>query len=473
MRFFCKSRLRFLPVLAGLLFLTAGSPVLPEAFAGGASPLLSPEMESFVRSAPPVRTCVDPDWPPYEILDAQGRHVGIAADLLRLAAARVGLVVEIIPTKNWEESLAASKEGRCQIMSFLNRSPAREAWLDFTRPIFTDPNAIIAREEHPFVADLARLSGKTVVLPSGTSIEERLRRDFPDLRVVTTASEAEAFAAVAAREADMTVRSMTVAVYTIKQRGWFNLKVAGQIPGYDNQLRIGVLKSERLLRDILDIGVASITPEERAEIANRHVGIIVQAGIDYGMLRDLTILLLVVVTTSLFWIFKLKRLNARLSEMSRTDSLTGLPNRLQLGDAIAAAVARTASRPRNQAVLLLDIDHFKAVNDRYGHLVGDEVLKAVAEILRTFSGPHCTVGRWGGEEFMLVCIDTRIADVDAVASRIVADVRSRNFGECCSITISVGVGTGRSGDTAEMLVQRADNALYMAKQAGRDCVRAA
>ena len=473
MRVFFKSRSKLRSVLAGLLLLTAGFPVSSEALTGGTSNLLSPEMESFARSAPPVRACVDPDWPPYEVLDDQGRHVGIAADLLRLAAARVGLTIEIVRTKNWEESLAASKEGRCQIMSFLNRSPAREAWLDFTRPIFTDPNAIITREEHPFVADLARLPGATVVLPSGTSIEERLRRDFPELKVVTTDSEADAFAAVAARKAEMTVRSMTVAVYTIKQRGWFNLKVAGQIPDYDNQLRIGVLKSERMLRDILDIGVASITPEERIEIANRHVGIIVQAGIDYEMLRDLAILLFVVVTTSLFWILKLKRLNARLSAMSRTDSLTGLANRLQLGDDIAEAVARAISRPQDQAVLLLDIDHFKAVNDRFGHPVGDEVLKAVSGILRTFSGPRCTVGRWGGEEFMIVCLDTGITDVNAIANKVVTDVRSRKFAGCCSITISVGVATGRPGDSAETLVQRADNALYMAKQAGRDCVKAA
>lgn len=473
MRGMSKSRSEYGAALVGFLFLAAGILVSHEALAGGSSPLLSPGMESFVRSAAPVRACVDPDWPPYEVLDAQGRHVGIAADLLRLAASRVGLTVEIVRTKDWDETLAASKEGRCQIVSFLNRSSDREAWLDFTRPIFTDPNAIITREEHPFIADLASLPGATVVLPRGTSIEERLRRDFPALKVVTTDSEADAFAAVAARDADMTVRSMTVAVYTIKQRGWFNLKVAGKIPGYDNELRIGVLKNEQMLKEILDIGVASITPEERAEIANRHVGIIVQTGIDYGMLRDLAILLIVVITTSLFWIFKLKRLNARLSAMSRTDSLTGLPNRLQLSHAIAEAVARAATRPQDQAVLLLDIDHFKAVNDRYGHLAGDEVLKGVGRILRTFSGPRCTVGRWGGEEFMFVCLDTKLDDVNAIANKVVMDVRSQDFEECCSITISVGLATGLSGDTAETLVQRADNALYMAKQAGRDCMKAA
>lgn len=473
MRLFHGLSVRLLSFAFCFLFLVAGAPVPAVTSSQGKPLLLSAEMQDFVRAAAPIRACVDPDWPPYEILDAQGRHVGIAADLLRLAASRVGLKIEIVQTKDWDETIAASKEGRCQIVSFLNRSPAREAWLDFTSPLFTDPNAIITREEHPFVADLARLPGKTVVLPKGTSIEERIRHDFPNLKVITTSSEAEAFAAVAAREADMTVRSMTVAVYTIKNRGWFNLKVAGQIPGYDNQLRIGVLKNEPMLRDVLDVGVASIAQEERTEIANRHVGIIVQAGIDYAMLRDLAILFFVVIVTSLFWILKLKRLNARLSEMSRTDPLTGLSNRLQLGDAIDRAIMRTGSRPRDQAILLLDIDHFKEINDRYGHLVGDEVLKTIAQILRAAAGPGCTVGRWGGEEFMLVCHDTDPGEVKAIADRIVVEVRARDLGIPSTVTISVGVSTGKSGDTAETLVQRADDALYMAKQAGRDCVKAA
>ncbi|MDP1525334.1 MAG: transporter substrate-binding domain-containing protein [Rhodocyclaceae bacterium] len=186
--------------------------------------------------------CVDPDWVPFERINAQGQHEGIAADLVQLVAQRVGLKIELYPVKTWDESLAASKSGKCQIMSFLNQTPAREQWLIFTAPIFFDQNVIITREEHPYIGEPKDLTEQTIVLPRGTMVEERVRRDFPKLKVITTGSEPEAMTHVSERKADMTVRSLIVAAYAIKKEGLFNLKISGQIPAYTNQLRIGVLK---------------------------------------------------------------------------------------------------------------------------------------------------------------------------------------------------------------------------------------
>lgn len=152
---------------------------------------------------------------------------GIAADLLRLVAERAGLRLRILPTVDWEASLAASRAGRCQLLSFLNQTAERDAWLLFTEPLFNDVNVLISREEYPPVRDLAALVGARVALPSGTSIEERLRRQYPELQIVHTQNEAQALSLVNQREAELTMRSLTVAAYTIKQEGWFNLKIAG------------------------------------------------------------------------------------------------------------------------------------------------------------------------------------------------------------------------------------------------------
>jgi outer membrane protein OmpA-like peptidoglycan-associated protein/ABC-type amino acid transport substrate-binding protein len=167
-----------------------------------------------VPSAPLSRVvtfCVDPDWPPFEQIDAQGQHIGIAADLLRLVAQRSGLTLQLLPTKDWDQSLAASQAGRCELMSFLNQSAKRDGWLLFTDPVLVDENVLITREEHSYVSDLAALAGETMVLPKGTSVEERLRRDFPNLKIVQVESEAQAFKLVSERQADLTMRSLIVA----------------------------------------------------------------------------------------------------------------------------------------------------------------------------------------------------------------------------------------------------------------------
>ena len=190
----------------------------------------TPQERAYLAQAGAIKMCVDPDWPPFEHINAQGQHEGIAADLVQLVAQRIGLKIELYRVKTWEESIAASRDQRCQLMRLLNQTPPREQWLVFTEPIFYDQNIIITREEHPYIGDPKGLKDKSVALPRGTMVEERVRKDYPDLTVVTTGSEPEAVAMVSGRQADMTIRSLIVAAYAIKKEGLFNLKIAREIP---------------------------------------------------------------------------------------------------------------------------------------------------------------------------------------------------------------------------------------------------
>ena len=292
-----------------LLMLVASS----MAVANASVPIeLTPIEQAYIKKVGTIKMCVDPDWAPFEHINPQGQHVGIAADLMQLVASRAGLRIELHPVKDWDESLAASKGKRCHIMSFLNQTPARDAWLIFTAPIFSDPNVIITREEHGFIADLKGLPGERVALPRGTMVEERVRRDFPNLKVVLTASEPDAMKLVSERQADLTIRSLIVAANAIKKEGLFNLKISGQIPEYTNQLRIGVLKDETVLRAILDKSVKTITPQEREAIANKHVAINVQQGIDWTRVYVLFALLVLAILVVLYIQRNNRRLQAAL-----------------------------------------------------------------------------------------------------------------------------------------------------------------
>jgi len=278
---------------------------------------LSESERLYVALTQRITMCVAPDWEPFERINAAGEHEGIAADLLRLVAQRVGLELQLIQASSWDESLEASKAGRCQILSFLNRTDAREQWLRFTAPIFLDPNVLITREEHPFIADAHALNKERIALPRGTMVEERIRRDFPNLEVVLTENEAEAIELVSSRRADMTLRSLIVAAYTIKKEGLFNLKIAGQIPEYANALSIGVLKDETILHGILDKGVRSVTPQERELITNRHVAIKVQNEVDYALVWKIVIAASLIVIAVIAWnrkVGELERARAALAE---------------------------------------------------------------------------------------------------------------------------------------------------------------
>lgn len=454
------------PLLAVLL----GSALTTLAWSQVPKVALTPAEQAYVVQAGVIRMCVDPDWPPFERINAAGQHEGIAADLVQKVAERVGLTIELYPVKNWDESLVASKGKQCQIMSFLNQTPAREAWLNFTEPIFTDPNVIIAREEHPYIGDLRGIFKESVALPRGTMVAERLARDFPNLRLILTGSEEESVSLVSERKADMTVRSLIVAAYAIKKEGLFNLKIAGQIPEYTNQLRIGVLKDEPLLRDILDKGVNTLTPLEREAIANKHVSIKVQHGLDYRLLWQVLAVAAVILITSLLWVRKLRVLNRELLRLSVTDRLTGLFNRVRLDVVLESEIQRALRFNVPFSVILLDIDHFKAVNDTHGHPVGDQVLVTVAQLLQANTRQTDVVGRWGGEEFMVICPHIDRAGALRLAENLRSKLDGHDFPCVHHQTASFGVAAFQPEDQGKDVVARADAALYQAKHHGRNCV---
>jgi len=277
---------------------------------------LTPEEREYLRRLGPVKMCVDPDWYPYERLGENGEFYGIAADLIRLVAERSGVELELVPTSSWAESIEYSRTGRCHILAFLNQTRARDEWLLFTSPYYTEPAVFITRQEHEYIPDPARLTGRTIVLPEGTSMEERVRRDYPNLRVITVRNEDEVFSFVAGRKADMTLRPLSSAAYAIKKQGLFSLKIAGQLPDFLNRFRIGVVREERLLRDILERGVLSITPGETEEIFNRHVSVTIERGVDYSLLVKTVLLFLALSAAGVFWYLHQRRLNRELAELS-------------------------------------------------------------------------------------------------------------------------------------------------------------
>ncbi len=278
---------------------------------------LTPEEKAYIQKVGSVKMCVDPDWVPFERINEKGEHEGIAADLIALVSQRTGLKIELYKVKTWDESVAASKSGKCQMMSFLNQTPARDKWLIFTEPIFYDPNVFVTREEHSFIADPKNLSNESIALPRNTMVAERMQKEYPNIKVIGTGSEDEAVSLVSNRKADMTMRSLIVAAYAIKKEGLFNLKIAGQLPDYSNKLRIGVLKDELILRGILDKGVATLTPQEREQISNKHVTIKVQKGIDYTLVWKVVAGAFAVILGAIHWNRRLARFNAEISALQK------------------------------------------------------------------------------------------------------------------------------------------------------------
>lgn len=163
-------------------------------------------------------------------------------------------------------------------------------------------------------------------------------------------------------------------------------------------------------------------------------------------------------------------------QRSKTDMLTGLANRHALEEFLSAVQLRAVEDGATLSALMIDIDNFKTFNDSYGHVVGDQVLKLMASVLREHVGDTDLAARYGGEELMAVFPGADLQTCRELAERIRTSVAERRIRrratgeEISSITISIGVAELRPGEAAENLIDRCDRALYLAKRDGRNRV---
>ncbi len=169
----------------------------------------------------------------------------------------------------------------------------------------------------------------------------------------------------------------------------------------------------------------------------------------------------------------------RAREDAMNDGLTGLANRRSFDAALTQSIAATAADMNGLSLLMADIDKFKRINDNYGHLFGDKVIRSIATILRDNVKGKDLAARYGGEEFVVILPETSLEGARSLAEnirKIVANCRIKRVGSdeiIANITISIGIASWLPGETEQQLIARADNALYQSKEQGRNRVTVA
>jgi two-component system cell cycle response regulator len=309
----------------------------------------------------------------------------------------------------------------------------------------------------PLVAATAEsgLNARVLVVEDRPSAAERLYGALSQFHAVTVESDPNA-ALLAAAEGDY-----ETVLISLGLQGYDGLRLCSQLRSLERTRNIAVLMlgeaedKSRILRG-LEIGAHDflVRPIDRNELLAR-----VKTQVRRKRYAD-----------------RLRESVQNSLEMAVTDQLTGLHNRRYLDSHIAALFDESARRARALSVLVLDVDRFKAVNDTYGHDAGDDVLREFARRVRTCMRGIDLVARFGGEEVVAVLPDTGIDAAYAVAERIREQMQGEPFlvqqgARELSVTVSIGVASRRAGDTTpDMLVKRADQALFQAKKAGRNKV---
>lgn len=154
--------------------------------------------------------------------------------------------------------------------------------------------------------------------------------------------------------------------------------------------------------------------------------------------------------------------------LSNRDKLTAVYNRAKLDVLLEKELSYVNRYHTELSIIMMDIDYFKLINDDYGHLEGDKVLVAIAQILKDLTRQTDYIGRWGGEEFLIICPNSNINQGEIVAKKLKENIENFNFNIERRITASFGITSYKKGDKSEDLLLRADQALYKAKENGRN-----
>ena len=427
--------------------------------------------------------CVDPDWLPLEGLSEGNKHLGISADIFALFTERSNIKFTPLPVDSWAESTKAVKERRCDLLPMAMETPELLEYLSFTEPYIQIPSVLLGRVEAPYINTLDDISDQPVGVVKDYAFLELLRTTNPHLNLVEVPSEKTGLRMVQERKLAGYLGTLSTASYNMQELGLADLKVLGRIPA-DWTPGVATRNDQPELLNIMQKLVSSLTDEERKSVEQQWAGLL-EPTVDYTLMFQLTVGAVVLVGLLCYWNRKLGRLNRelaaandRLAHLSVTDDLTQIGNRSYFDREFSKSFHWCQRHGAGFAVAMVDADHFKEINDTYGHDAGDRCLVALADTMRThFRRDTDRLTRFGGEEFVMF---TSFSDREELVSRL-EGFREGLAGQttCCNdeqirFTVSIGLATGTPGkDTvpAEFL-RLADKALYLAKQNGRNRLEA-
>jgi len=441
---------------------------------------LDKEERDYLNDKKEITYCSDPNWLPVEKIEAN-KHIGISADYLENISKNMGVKFRLVPTMSWNESLEFLKSKRCDFLSSVIQTKDRQSYMNFTSSYLEMSLVITTKSDTFFINSLKNIKGKRIAIVDNYAYKVMLKRDYPHVELVMVENIYEGLKKVEDGSIYAYVDTLEATSDQLRMNSFSDLKISGKIEE-EVSLSFGTRKDDFLLFDILEKGLASISDEQKKDIYDQWVYVAIDKT-DYTLvwkgLAFISILLLffsyrykltINYNTQLLNINQeLEKLNIQLEELSQTDQLTKLSNRRHLDSTLNHELKRALRYESDLCIILLDIDFFKSINDTYGHPKGDEVLMAMAKILKDNTREVDTVGRWGGEEFLIILSQVDIAHATSTCEKLRTKINEHDFGLERQLTASYGITQFNLQDDDESsLLSRADANLYEAKENGRD-----
>ncbi|PCI73129.1 MAG: hypothetical protein COB38_01725 [Gammaproteobacteria bacterium] len=410
------------------------------------------------------------------VAQAAGSEASI--DLVKLITTSLNMNLHATPPISWQEGLTGLKNKTCDILPWATYTIERNRRMNFTTPYARIIRVIVTRQERAYVSDISNFEDELFVTESNNQILDNLHKAYPRLKTIQSDLTATALELVLEGKAFASIASLYSVANLFNNREFGELKISGRLPPeFDDVVSLASRKNDAMLNAILEKAVRMTNPKQIANFMSQGAILKIEPEIDYQRIWIVAILIVIVFILLLWWNRRLTGLNhqlaiahAELELLSITDTLTGSYNRLKIDRAFAQEITRCDRYNHSLSVFMIDIDHFKKVNDQHGHLIGDKVLIKFANTIKENIRSNDLLGRWGGEEFIVICTETNIKDAERVAEKLRTLIENTCFDPLQKITASFGVTQWKKGESQETLVSKVDTAMYQSQQRGRNKV---
>ena len=437
---------------------------------------------AYLKKKKKLVLCVLSDRMPFGKVGNDGRYTGIGADLMALLGKKLPIAIIVEKCDSWADLFRLIRQKKCDFCMDVMKTDETQQFMDFTSPYLTVPNVIATSVNAPFIDDVRKFLDRPMGVIRASPIYERLKSAYPRMSLVAVDNDPEGIAKLQRGELFGFIETMTSIGYHLRQEKIVDVKIAGKMP-MDWQPCIGTRSDEPLLGAIFQKLIMSVSDQEKSRILDQWLRVKVEQKFDYSPFWKILGVLSVMVLLSLFWIQKVRKLNQKLveanhalEELSSTDGLTGLFNRRTFDEQFRRMFDICKRTAIHFSVVILDIDHFKSLNDTYGHPAGDKCLKRFGRILmERFQRHSDIVCRIGGEEFAIICMGKDARKIAAYTDDLrgyMQDSHITHGDRKINFTISAGIylNIPREDTIAEQCFNMADQALYEAKNNGRNRV---
>ncbi len=453
------------------------------------SSVLSLEDKKYLDKKKRLLFCVSPNWYPFEKIE-KGKHIGMGADFLALFQKNIDIPFTLVPTSSWKESLTHLKNKKCDFIPLVMKTPKREAYLSFTKAYLEAPLVIATKKDIPFIQSLESLDGQKIGILKSDAYSSILKKKYQNFELFEVNSLEDGLNMVVKGELFGYIDALASISYQFQENYFNGLKITGK---FDDrwQLSVAVKNEDTELLNIFNKLVEIIKVDEKQKIINKYVNVKYEHAVDYSILYKVIVIFIVIILLVLLWNkrikdekkkvevlnrklkeneVKLKEMNEELEQLSSIDKLTNILNRRKIDEALIKELERSKRTAKEFSLVMLDIDKFKSINDVYGHQVGDDVLTSISSLLSKNIRGIDILGRWGGEEFLIICPYTSNQGTIENCERLRQLIETYNFDKVGHKTASFGVTTYIDGDNLNTILKRVDTALYKAKNNGRNRV---